>query len=118
MDHTAIDFARTVSTDLPASGFRRSDLHPGDVLVVRTRNSVYTVRSLGDGSIAVAGGWFDSKPSEMRFETISGCTWGGTALARDLIAAPGMHLEFGGLRKRVVTSLIQDVCYFPNRCLN
>jgi hypothetical protein len=38
--------------------------------------------------------------------SISGCTWGGTAIKRDLVAARGLRLEFGN---RVVTSPIREV---------
>jgi hypothetical protein len=36
-------------------------------------------------------------------------------LKRDVIAACGMHLEFGN---RVVTSTIQQICHFRSRMLN
>ena len=36
----------------------------------------------------------------------TGCTWGGTAIKRDLVAARGLRLEFGN---RVVTSPIREV---------
>ena len=91
------------------------DMEPGDVLIVKTRNSVYAVRSLGESSFSVSGGWFDRKFGGPFETTIAGCTWGGTVVKRDLVAACGMHLEFGN---RVVTSAIQKVCHFRRRTLN
>ncbi len=37
--------------------------------------------------------------------TINGCTWGGSAIKVDIVAACGLHLEFGN---RVVTSRIKE----------
>ena len=37
----------------------RTDLRSGDFLLVTTRNSVYSLCLLEDGSYSVAGGWFD-----------------------------------------------------------
>gem|GEM_PF-3444932 len=39
-----------------AVGVRRSELREGDVLMLYTRNSVYTARFLGKGRFAVTGG--------------------------------------------------------------
>ena len=105
----------TTMTSAHASGVSRVDVQPGDVLIVKTRNSVYAVRALGESSFSVSGGWFDRKFGAPFRTTIAGCTWGGTVLKRDLVAACGMHLEFGN---RVGTSTIQQVCHFRSRPLN
>jgi len=86
---------------------RRSELHFGDWLVVRTRNSSYSIVPLGDGRFAVSGGWFDLQGLSPATMTINGCTFGGTAIRTDLVAAPGLFLEFGN---RVLTTRIQKVC--------
>ncbi|MDX1429628.1 MAG: hypothetical protein R3282_05035, partial [Rhodothermales bacterium] len=91
---------------------RREDVKPGDVVMVKTRNSVYAVRFVHDGTYSVSGGWFDRKFGGPIETTIAGCTWGGSILQRDMVAACGMHLEFGN---RVVTSAIQKVCHFRSR---
>lgn len=75
-------------------GVRRRDLSPGDRLVVATRNSFYALTATVRGTFQVAGGWFDRHgqgPSEL---AVAGCTVGGTALLADLVAAPGLFLEF------------------------
>ncbi len=115
MTNRAHDLAVLAACSPEERGVRRCDVAPGDVLVVKTRNSIYAVRLLSDGEFRVSGGWFDRTFGGPILTTIAGCTWGGTILQRDLIVACGMHLEFGN---RVVTSAIQQVCHFPGRVLN
>jgi hypothetical protein len=85
---------------------RRGELGFGDRLVVRTRNSVYRLWALGDGSFAVSGGWFDRQRLSPATVTVNGCTHGGSALHADVVAAPGLFLEFGN---RVSTTRILSV---------
>lgn len=85
---------------------RKCDLRWGDWIVVRTRNSVYTLRMLDDEYFAVSGGWFDQQELSPHSVTVNGCTWGGSAIKQDIIAAPGLCLEFGN---RVMTSRIRQV---------
>jgi len=86
---------------------RKADLQYGDLLLITTRNSVYSVRVLDNDLYLVSGGWFDRKglsPIKIR---INGCTWGGSIIKIDIVAACGLCLEFGN---RVVTTPIQKVC--------
>ena len=76
-------------------GFRRGDLEPGDRLVVATRNSIYQLVADADGKFTVSGGWFERQGFGPQCVAIAGCTAGGRALFTDLLAAPGMFLEFG-----------------------
>lgn len=85
---------------------RKSDLRQGDWVLVTTRNSVYAICVLGDDRYAVSGGWFDRKGLSPTTTTINGCTWGGSAIKIDVVAARGLFLEFGN---RVLTTRIQDV---------
>jgi len=85
---------------------RKSDLQCGDVAIITTRNSVYSIRVLGDSVYLVSGGWFDRKGVSPMRTTIRGCTWGGSIMKSDIVAACGLCLEFGN---RVVTSTIQEV---------
>jgi hypothetical protein len=81
----------------------RADLELGDKLLVTTRNSIYSIYFLQEGFYSVSGGWFDQhglSPSKIE---INGCTWGGRAIKLDILAACGLHLEFGN---QVVTSRI------------
>ncbi len=85
---------------------RKADLHWGDWIVIHTRNSVYTLRMLDDENFSVSGGWFDERELSPHPVTVSGCTWGGSAIKQDIVAARGLCLEFGN---RVMTSRIRQV---------
>lgn len=90
-------------------GIWTDSIEPGDFLVVRTRNSVYSLIALGDGRYRVSGGWFASAGTNGSDVRIAGCTWGGAAIHTRLVAAAGMFLEFdNGVR----TTRIRDVRLF------
>jgi len=84
----------------------KSDLARGDLVVVVTKNSTYSICFLGGDSYSVAGGWFDHNSSAPLTVGVNGCTWGGSAIKSDILAAPGLFLEFGN---RVRTTRIQKV---------
>ena len=90
---------------------RKEGLQFGDLLIITTRNSVYSIRVLGDGIYQVSGGWFDRKGLSPMKTTITGCTWGGSIIKLDIVAACGLCLEFGN---RVITTDIQRVCVIPS----
>ena len=97
---------RIVDSVTAIEGIWAHDVHPGDWVVVRTRNSTYSLAAQGDGVYRVAGGWFATSGAEDREVRISGCTWGGAVIHTRLVAAPGMFLEFdNGVR----TTRIRDV---------
>lgn len=85
---------------------RKRDLAWGDSILVVTRNSTYTIASAGDGTFWVSGGWFDNRQLSPARLSINGCTGGGTAIKHDILAAPGLFLEFGN---GVLTTRIQEV---------
>ena len=85
---------------------RKRDIHDGDCVVVTTRNSRYTIWALGNGMYLVWGGWFDLQGSSPQRMTINGCTWGGSVIKRDIVAARGLRLEFGNT---VLTTRIEHV---------
>jgi hypothetical protein len=84
---------------------RKRDLEPGDCVIVSTRNSVYYLQALGGDLFRASGGWFD-RASSPRTVTVNGCTFGGSVICTDIVAAHGLFLEFGN---RVSTTRIQDV---------
>lgn len=84
---------------------RKTDLEFGDLLLVTTKNSVYSIHVLENCLYSVCGGWFDRKGLSPSTTAINGCTWGGRAIKWDIVAAHGLHLEFGN---QVVTSRITD----------
>ncbi|HEV8200867.1 MAG TPA: hypothetical protein VGS03_12665 [Candidatus Polarisedimenticolia bacterium] len=89
---------------------RKSDLEMGDCLVVETRNSRYHIVSLGDGTYQISGGWFEREAGGPIVTTIAGCTWGGSAIHTELVAAQGLFLEFGN---RVMTTRIRAFKVIP-----
>ena len=89
---------------------RKAGLQFGDLVIVDTQNSVYSLRVLSDGSYSVCGGWFDKKGMSPLKTTVRGCTWGGSIIKIDVVAACGLCLEFGN---RVVTSPIRKVSVVP-----
>ncbi len=115
MRNVGPDLAMLIERSRQLKGVQRTDLHAGDVVLVSTRNSVYAIRVLDQASYLVSGGWFDRKGLSPMRTTIAGCTWGGSAIKEDLIAARGMGLEFGN---RVVTSPIRKVWVFRYGALN
>ena len=84
----------------------RSSLQFGDRITVVTRNSVYTLIAIENDVFIISGGWFDQQSASPARVAVAGCTCGGTAINRKIIAAPGLHLEFGN---RVLTTEIQRV---------
>jgi hypothetical protein len=89
---------------------RKSDLNFGDRVFVTTANSVYSIHVLEDGYYSISGGWFDRKGLSPMKTTITGCTWGGSAILMDVVAACGLHLEFGN---QVLTSGIRNIHVIP-----
>jgi len=89
---------------------RKGELRVGDRLLVVTCNSVYFVRAMEGDLYLVSGGWFDRKGVSPMKVTIRGCTWGGSAIKLDIVAACGLRLEFGN---RVITSPIRKVFVLP-----
>ena len=84
----------------------RNDLREGDVLEVRTRNSRYTIRVLEDERYRVSGGWFEQRHAGPVEVPIKGCTWGGSTIKVDVIAACGLCIEFGN---KVITSAVERI---------
>jgi hypothetical protein len=85
---------------------KKKEMEKGDVVYVKTHNSVYTVCVYGEGEYEVSGGWFASHGVDRIRIGINGCTWGGSAIKTDIIAACGLMLEFGN---RLKTSCIEKI---------
>ena len=84
----------------------KEGLYFGDWIRVTTLDATYSIYVLEDGSYAVSGGWFDRHHLSPFKTTINGCTWGGSAIKVDIVAALGLRLEFGN---RLLSSPIQRV---------
>ncbi len=84
---------------------RKADLELGDQVLVTTRNSTYSIQVIQEDLYSVSGGWFDQRGLSPSRVAINGCTWGGRAIKQDIVAARGLHMEFGN---QVVTSRILE----------
>jgi hypothetical protein len=93
----------------------KSELQTGDMVLIFTCNSLYYLHVLENDHFLVSGGWFDRKFLSPAKTTVMGCTWGGSAIKMDIVAACGLRLEFGN---KVVTSPIQKIVLIKNRQLN
>jgi len=89
---------------------RRDDLAWGDSLLVTTRNSIYTISRAGVDSWFVWGGWFERQGQTPAQVGINGCTWGGSVIHADILAAPGLFLEFAN---GVTTTRIRSALVLP-----
>jgi len=87
----------------------KEDLKFGDFILVVTQHSTYLLYILQNGFYLVSGGWFDRNQLSPVKIQITGCTWGGSIIKNDIVAACDMHLEFSN---GIVTSKIQEVIVF------
>jgi hypothetical protein len=84
----------------------KQELQFGDLVLITTRNSDYSVSVLDDDRYIVTGGWFARKGRSPMKISITGCTWGGSIIKVDTLAACGLRMEFGN---RVITTTIRKV---------
>jgi hypothetical protein len=108
--HTRTRVARTLGAIVAHARYgdsvKKSDLNFGDRVIVTTRNSVYTLCTLGGDTFVVSGGWFDHNGETPTTVTVNGCTYGGSMIRQDVVAARGLFLEFGN---NVSTTRIEGV---------
>ena len=89
----------------------KSSLKVGDTIILKTINSVYLIKVLEEEQYTVSGGWFEKNNLSSVTLTIRGCTWGGSVIKNDIVAACGLHLEFGN---KVVTSRIKKIFHISS----
>lgn len=104
------DLAALVEQAQQLKQVHKADLQYGDWVIVTTLNSVYSIRAMDGDDYLVSGGWFDRHGLSPFKTAIHGCTWGGSIIKLDIVAACGLCLEFGN---RVVTSTIQKIVVVP-----
>ncbi len=109
VERIAVDLTALFRFAERAAAVRKSELRPGDWVMVRTKNSVYVIGRDLEGRCTVSGGWFERAHRTPYPVEINGCTWGGSAIHTELLAAPGLFLEFAN---RVRTTRIQEVRHF------
>ncbi|HLX12344.1 MAG TPA: hypothetical protein VKS81_05980 [Bacteroidota bacterium] len=85
---------------------KKCEMTKGDIVYIKTHNSTYTLASNGNGMFEVSGGWFSAHGADRTCLKVNGCTWGGSAIKTDIVAACGLMLEFGN---RVKTSRIKKI---------
>ena len=115
MNHYARYLAELVGSSDSLSQVYKMNLFPGDYIYVKTFNSLYRMRVIGQGWFDVSGGWFDRKGISPLRVRINGCTWGGSVIKVNVAAACGLRLEFGN---RVVTSPIKKIFVFQQGIQN
>ncbi len=115
MQSAGISLASLVESSKSLPQVRKSEVRTGDIIVVKSRNSTYAISVVGNGAYTVSGGWFDKKSISPVKVSINGCTWGGSAIKIDVVAACGLCIEFGN---RVRTSTIQKIFVLRNGLQN
>jgi hypothetical protein len=108
MNYTLTDI---VEESQALNQLHKSSLKAGDTIILKTMNSVYLIKVLEEEQYAVSGGWFDKTYSSPVTTTINGCTWGSSIIKNDVVAACGLHLEFGN---KVVTSRITEIFHISS----
>jgi hypothetical protein len=97
------------------SAVKKSDLHAGDRGYVKTLNSYYALSVVGNRAYRASGGRCDRKGLSPATVTVAGCTWGGSVIKVDVVAACGLSMEFGN---RLVTSRVQKMFLLPHAFQN
>ncbi|HSD64378.1 MAG TPA: hypothetical protein VLB50_11285 [Ignavibacteriaceae bacterium] len=93
----------------------KSRLEPGDMIYLKTLNSLYIIKVISNDEYLVSGGWFDKQNISPQKMSIRGCTWGGSAIKTDIIAATGLCIEFGN---NLITSKIHKIFFFSHKSIN
>jgi len=83
---------------------RKTDVRPGDCVLVRTRNSLYILQATADGRFSAWGGWFKRKERNGSQISVNGCSLGGSIININVIAALGMCIEFSN---RLITTPVE-----------
>jgi len=102
-----------VSEKLPQ--IKKREVKPGDWVFVKTMNSTYRIKADKNKEYIISGGWFEKNGLNNFRTNINGCTWGGSAIKTDVLAACGLSIEFGN---RLKTSRIKKIIVLPACCAN
>lgn len=115
MDNHGMPLNRAVSLRQQIKHVARDGVCVWDCLLIKTYNSSYMLKKVDDKNFEISGGWFDKKglsPSRM---IIRGCTWGGSIIHIDMLAAIGLRVEFGN---NVITSPVKQIIVIKAQNLN
>jgi len=100
---------RIIDRAVDIDQIRKEELRFGDLVLIVTENSTYSVYVLQDDFYLVSGGWFDRNGLSPAKVSINGYTWGGNIIKINTLAACGLYVEFSN---GLVTSRIQRVMVF------
>ena len=89
MDEFGLSLANVVHHSEGLQAVWRKDLQAGDVVYVKTCNSLYSLHVEERFTFNVTGGWFDRNGGVPVRTSIAGCTWGGSIIKVDIIASAG-----------------------------
>jgi hypothetical protein len=115
MSKYGLNLSRIIKNTSKIKSISKNSLEIWDCLLVKTYNSVYTIKKIDNRMYEISGGWFDKNglsPSKM---IIRGCTWGGSVIHINMLAACGLRLEFGN---NVITSPVNQIIVIRGRNLN
>ncbi len=107
--------AKTVESADGLCQVRKSEVELDDWIFVKTANSLYRIRVIGDGWYEASGGWFEKKGCSPTTVRVSGCSWGGSIINTGLIAACGLYVEFSN---RLVTTPVQRIVVMRSWIMN
>jgi|ERR1043166_4042882 hypothetical protein len=111
MDQTTKCIPRVATLDgfademMAGDGIHLRDLEPMDVLLVRTRNSVYRMIITRDTEVTVQGGDFFASPTAA---FVDGSGFGGSLIRIGWIGI-GLRMEIRVADRRIVTSPVHSI---------
>lgn len=94
---------------------QKTELKTGDQVFIYTDNSVYDIKKVDNNNFLISGGWFDEKNISPYKISIRGCTWGGSIIHINLVAAIGLSVEFNN---NLITSPVTRIVVFKSEMLN
>lgn len=113
--HSGFDLKNLTDTSDKLIQVYKCRLLPGDRVYLKTLNSLYVIKVITNDEYLVSGGWFDRQNLSPHKINIRGCTWGGSAIKTDIIAATGLCIEFSN---NLITSKINKIFFFSQKSIN
>ena len=92
MNCTLTDIAKDCQT---RNQIHKNSLKVGDTIILKTNNSAYLIKVLGEEQYTVAGGWFDKNNLSPATLTINGCSGVAVLLKMTSLLRAGFILNLG-----------------------
>lgn len=115
MIRTGVSLEKLVQKTEELKHVLKDSVNLWDCLYVKTQNSLYTIRKIEEKYFEVSGGWFDKKGLSPSILNIHGCTWGGSTIHINILAACGLRMEFGN---NLITSPVNQTVVIKAENLN